>query len=138
MEASAGVNVEFPMRERMRSSWAAGGEGGCREGARLVRVAVLVRAAGGGRPLGGRRAVLRGVLGAGLVEGLEDRLGLLVVVVDDVHEAVCVHEAIDELARRRVGLVELGPLPAELVRLVLTQKMTSQDLPSRLTYEGKR
>ena len=58
-------------------------------------------------------------LGTGLEERLEDRVGLLEVVVDDVHEAVRVHDAVDELARRGLRLVELGPLPAEFERLVL-------------------
>ena len=64
-------------------------------------------------------AVLGGKLRAGLEERLEDRVGLLEVVVDDVHEAVRIHDAVDELARRRLRLVELGPLPAEFERLVL-------------------
>ena len=46
----------------------------------------------------GCTTVLGGVLGAGFEEGLENRVGLLEVVVDDVDETVRVHDAVDQLA----------------------------------------
>lgn len=51
-----------------------------------------------------------GTLGAGFEEGLEDGVGLLVVVVNDVHQVISVHELRNGLASLRVGLVQFGPL----------------------------
>ena len=78
-----------------------------------VLIGVAVRMAAG------HAAVLGGELGASLEERLEDRVRLLEVVVYHVHEVVRIHDAVDELARRRFRLVELRPLTAELVSLVL-------------------
>lgn len=72
------------------------------------------------RPVRERVLVLCGSeVGASLEERLKDRVGLLVVVVHDVDEKVCVHEPRDERTGGRVGLVVLGPLTAQLVCLVL-------------------
>lgn len=38
--------------------------------------------------------------GASFEEGLEYRIGVLEVVVHDIHEERCLHEVRDELARR--------------------------------------
>ena len=61
-------------------------------------------------------------LGTGLEERLEDRIRPLVIVVHDVHEEVRVHHAVDQRTRRRARLVVLGPLPPELIRLVLAPR----------------
>ena len=79
------------------------GVAGCKQPS-LVRVAV---------------GLVGSVLSAGLEERLKDRLRFLEVVVHDIHEIVGVHDPIDELACRRFGIVELGPLTAEFVRFVL-------------------
>ena len=59
------------------------------------------------------------VLLAGLEERLEDGVAILEVVVHDVDKVPGVHDLGDELVRRRVGAVDLRPLRAELVGLVL-------------------
>lgn len=62
---------------------------------------------------------LRDVVFAGFEEGREDRLRVLEVVVDHVDEEGLVHQLLNDLARGRGRLVEVAPLSAELVRLVL-------------------
>ena len=59
--------------------------------------------------------------GAGLEERLEDGGRLFEVVMHDVHKHIGIHEIQNKLAGRRIGLIVLGPLTAELVGFVLIE-----------------
>ena len=54
-----------------------------------------------------------------LEEGLEDFLVIMEIVVHDVDKQCIVHYARNELARRRARFIDLRPLMAELICLVL-------------------
>lgn len=63
--------------------------------------------------------LLRRVALPGFVERLEDGLGVFEIVVHDVDEVRGRHHIVDELARWRIGFIELCPLLSKFERFVL-------------------
>lgn len=72
-----------------------------------------------GRAVDSRVRRCGGEFGSRLEERFEYGVRCHVIVVNDVDEEELVHHVGDQLARGRIGLVELSPLVAKLVCLVL-------------------